>query len=76
MKIIFYNNPEIASYEMDIARREVHLAERSELRRLLTAGTISEETYSTLISEIDTRMEAGVEEFRKQFSEEEEEVNE
>jgi CPA1 family monovalent cation:H+ antiporter len=70
------NNPEIASYEMDIAWREVHLAERSELRRLLTNGTISEETYSTLIPEIDARIEAGVEEFRKQLSEEEEEGNE
>jgi CPA1 family monovalent cation:H+ antiporter len=66
------NNPEIASYEMEIAWREVHLAERSELRRLLTTGIISEETYSSLISEIDARMEEGPEEFRKQLSDSEE----
>jgi hypothetical protein len=51
--------------EIDISWREVHLTECSELRRLLTSGMISEEIFSTLISEIDAKIEAGTENFRK-----------
>jgi uncharacterized protein YaaQ len=49
-------NPTVDEEEIDTARREALRAQRSTLTSLLTDGVISDETYSQLVTEVDTAL--------------------
>jgi len=53
---LLHSSPELGQQEVRFARREALLAERASLNQLLTAGVLSEETYSELAREIDDEL--------------------
>ena len=53
---VMKSDPAVEAEEMDTARREALRAQRSALRGLLRDGVISEESYSTLVGEVDAAL--------------------
>jgi CPA1 family monovalent cation:H+ antiporter len=56
VKEVITTDPSVEEEELNTARRESLRAQRSTLNLLLTDRIISEETYSTLVSEIDAAL--------------------
>lgn len=50
---VIQENPHLEAEEFETARSEMLRAQRSALRNMRTSGTLSEETYGELVSEID-----------------------
>jgi CPA1 family monovalent cation:H+ antiporter len=53
---VMKSDPSVEAEELDTARREALRAQRSALRGLLRDGVISEESYSTLVAEVDAAL--------------------
>jgi CPA1 family monovalent cation:H+ antiporter len=55
---VISESPELEAEEMETSRREMLRAQRSMLSNLRTSGTISEETFDELVTEIDQALTA------------------
>jgi CPA1 family monovalent cation:H+ antiporter len=55
---VISESPELEAEEMETSRREMLRAQRSMLGNLRTSGTISEETFDELVTEIDQALTA------------------
>jgi CPA1 family monovalent cation:H+ antiporter len=53
---VMKSDPAVEAEELDTARREALRAQRDALRGLLRDGVISEDSYSTLVGEVDTAL--------------------
>lgn len=53
---VMKSDPAVEAEELDTARREALRAQRNALRGLLSDGVISEESYSTLVGEVDAAL--------------------
>jgi hypothetical protein len=53
---VMKSDPTVEAEELDTARREALRAQRSALRGLLRDGVISEDSYSTLVGEVDAAL--------------------
>lgn len=56
LREVMKSDPTVEAEELDTARREALRAQRDALRGLLRDGVISEDSYSALVSEVDTAL--------------------
>lgn len=57
LQVTIHNDPSVEERELETARREALMAQRSVLNRLFVDGVISEETFHALVGEVDTALE-------------------